>query len=359
MIHIQQRDCSRFSLDSLLSPTHSTQIFVCQAQRLYKDTILSLITIHLRTKLAPWLFFAGQQLALALWTIAAGEQCEAVWYIYRDRFAGITQDHEAHMPDEFFFQSSIRASHARGHGLTITLEDVGEVKPFGFHVELELPAQHMDIAVDLLPYARDQLDIVVGAIALMTLGSGDDIGCIATLTGQTTCYRVLRDLRSLAHSMPDTVDDAHAIVGRDSQLLIPTEGKKQRFTIKEGLGIQTFDGLIESGDNPLTMLIAIGGEEIQLGAWHEAPIDTGVCRIGIGQSRHDLHAEVLEGAGVWERQAIGMWGEWDLRVVPGIANDLLVGLIALFTILPIVGCSAASAEQDKRNKGQEGGKVGA
>ena len=71
----------------------------------------------------------------------------------------LTQDHKPHMPDEFFFQSSIRATHARGHGLTITLEDVGEVKPFGLHVELELSAQHMDVAVDLLPYARDQLDI--------------------------------------------------------------------------------------------------------------------------------------------------------------------------------------------------------
>ena len=87
------------------------------------------------------------------------------------------------MPDELFFHTSIRAAHACGHGLAITLEDVGKVEPFGFHVELELSAQHMDITVDLLPYARDQLDIVVGAIALMTLGSSDDVGRIATLTG--------------------------------------------------------------------------------------------------------------------------------------------------------------------------------
>ena len=244
-MHIQQRDCSRFSLDSLLSPTHSTQIFACQAQRLYKDTILSLITIHLRTQIALWLFFAGQQLALALWTIAAGEQCEAVRYIYRDRFAGITQDHEAHMPDEFFFQSSIRATHACGHGLAITLEDIGKVEPFGFHVELELSAQYMDITVDLLPYARDQLDIVVGAIALMTLGSSDDVGRIATLTGKLTGYGVWADLRRLAHSAPDTVDDAHTIIGRDSQLLITSEGQKEGLTIEEGLRIQTLDRLVE------------------------------------------------------------------------------------------------------------------
>ena len=89
-MHIQQRDCSRFSLDSLLSPTHSTQIFACQAQRLYKDTILSLITIHLRTQIALWLFVTGQQLTLALWTVVAGEQREAIGYIHRDRFASIT-----------------------------------------------------------------------------------------------------------------------------------------------------------------------------------------------------------------------------------------------------------------------------
>lgn len=245
MMHIQQRDCSRFSLDSLLSPTHSTQIFACQAQRLYKDTILSLITIHLRTQIAPWLFFAGQQLALALWTIAAGEQCEAVRYIYRDRFAGITQDHEAHMPDEFFFQSSIRAAHACGHGLAIALEDVGKVQPFGFHVELELSAQYMDIAVDLLPYARDQLDIVVWAIALMTLGSGDDVGRIASLTGELTGSGVWADLRRLTHSTPDTVDDTHTIIGRDSQLLITSEGKKEGLTIEERLRIQALDRLVE------------------------------------------------------------------------------------------------------------------
>ena len=244
-MHIQQRDCSRFSLDSLLSPTHSTQIFACQAQRLYKDTILSLITIHLRTQIALWLSVAGQQLALALWTVAASEQREAIGYIHRDRFASITQDHEAHVPDEFFFQSSIRAAHASGHGLAITLEDVGKVQPFSFHIELELSAQYMDIAVDLLPYARDQLNIVVWAIALMTLGSGDDVGRVTSLTGELTGYGVWADLRRLAHSTPDTVDDAHTIIGRDSQLLITTEGQKEGLTIEEGLRIQTLDRLVE------------------------------------------------------------------------------------------------------------------
>lgn len=244
-MHIQQRDCSRFSLDSLLSPTHSTQIFACQAQRLYKDTILSLITIHLRTQIALWLFVTGQQLTLALWTVAAGEQREAIGYIHRDRFASITQDHEAHMPDELFFHTSIRAAHACGHGLTITLEDVGEIKPFGLHVELKLSAQHMDITVDLLPYTRDQLDIVVWAIALMTLGSGDDVGRVTSLTGELTGYGVWADLRRLAHSTPDTVDDAHTIIGRDSQLLISTEGQKEGLTIEEGLRIQTLDRLVE------------------------------------------------------------------------------------------------------------------
>lgn len=244
-MHIQQRDCSRFSLDSLLSPTHSTQIFACQAQRLYKDTILSLITIHLRTQIALWLSVAGQQLALALWTVAASEQREAIGYIHRDRFASITQDHEAHVPDEFFFQSSIRAAHASGHGLAITLEDVGKVQPFSFHIELELSAQYMDIAVDLLPYARDQLNIVVWAIALMTLGSGDDVGRIASLAGKLTGRGVWADLRRLAHSAPDTVDDTHAVIGRDSQLLITSEGKKEGLTIEEGLRIQTLDRLVE------------------------------------------------------------------------------------------------------------------
>ena len=349
-MHIQQRDCSRFSLDSLLSPTHSTQISACQAQRLYKDTILSLITIHLRTQIALWLSVAGQQLALALWTIAASEQREAIGYIHRDRFASITQDHEAHVPDEFFFQSSIRAAHASGHGLAITLEDVGKVEPFGFHVELELSAQYMDIAVDLLPYARDQLDIVVWAIALMTLGSGDDVGRIASLAGKLTGRGVWADLRRLAHSTPDTVDDAHTIIGRDSQLLITSEGKKEGFTIEEGLGVQTFDRLIESGDNPLAMLIAVGGEDIHLGTGYEAPIEAGVRRVGIGKSRYDLHSEVLEGAGMWERQAVSMRGERNLRVVFGIADDSLASLITLFTILPIVGSSAAGAKQDKSNK---------
>lgn len=87
------------------------------------------------------------------------------------------------MPDELFFHTSIRTAHACGHGLAIALEDVGKVEPFGFHVELKFSAQYMDIAVDLLPYARDQLDIVVRAIALMTLGSSDDVGRIASLTG--------------------------------------------------------------------------------------------------------------------------------------------------------------------------------
>ena len=244
-MHIQQRDCSRFSLDSLLSPTHSTQIFACQAQRLYKDTILSLITIHLRTQIALWLFVTGQQLTLALWTVAAGEQREAIGYIHRDRFASITQDHEAHMPDELFFYTSIRAAHACGHSLTITLEDVGKVQPFGFHIELEFSAQYMDIAVDLLPYARDQLDIVVRAIALMTLGSSDDVDRIASLAGKLTGRGVWADLRRLAHSAPDTVDDTHAVIGRDSQLLITSEGKKEGLTIEEGLRIQTLDRLVE------------------------------------------------------------------------------------------------------------------
>ena len=349
-MHIQQRDCSRFSLDSLLSPTHSTQIFACQAQRLYKDTILSLITIHLRTQIALWLFVAGQQLTLALWTVAAGEQREAIGYIYRDRFASITQDHEAHMPDELFFHTSIRAAHACRHSLAITLEDVGKVEPFGLHVELELSAQYMDIAVDLLPYARDQLDIVVRAIALMTLGSGDDVGRIASLTGELTGYGVWADLRRLAHSAPDTVDDAHTIISRDGQLLIASEGKKEGFTIEEGLGVQTFDRLIESGDNPLAMLIAVGGEDIHLSTGYEAPIDAGVRRVGIGKSRYDLHSEVLEGAGMWERQAVSMRGERDLRVVFGIADDSLTSLITFLTILPIVGSSAAGAKQDKSNK---------
>ena len=35
------------------------------------------------------------------------------------------------MPDELFFHTSIRAAHACGHGLAITLEDVGKVEPFG------------------------------------------------------------------------------------------------------------------------------------------------------------------------------------------------------------------------------------
>ena len=244
MMHIQQRDCSRFSLDSLLSPTHSTQIFVCQAQRLYKDTILSLITIHLRTQIALWLFVTGQQLTLALWTVAASEQREAIGYIHRDRFASITQDHKAHVPDELFFHTSIRTAHACGHSLTITLKDVGKVEPFGFHIELEFSAQYMDIAVDLLPYARDQLDIVVWAIALMTLGSGDDVGRITSLTGELTGYGVWADLRRLAHSAPDTIDDAHTIIGRDSQLLISTEGQKEGLTIEEGLRIQTLDRLV-------------------------------------------------------------------------------------------------------------------
>lgn len=349
-MHIQQRDCSRFSLDSLLSPTHSTQIFACQAQRLYKDTILSLITIHLRTQIALWLFVAGQQLTLALWTVAAGEQREAIGYIHRDRFASITQDHEAHMPDELFFHTSIRAAHACGHGLAITLEDVGKVQPFGFHIELEFSAQYMDIAVDLLPYARDQLDIVVWAIALMTLGSSDDVGRIASLTGELTGYGVWADLRRLAHSAPDTVDDAHTIIGRDGQLLIASEGKKEGLTIEEGLRIQTLDRLVEGRDNPLAMLIAVGGEDIHLSTGYEAPIDAGVRRVGIGKSRYDLHSEVLEGAGMWERQAVSMRGERDLRVVFGIADDSLASLITFLTILPIVGSSAAGAKQDKSNK---------
>lgn len=92
------------------------------------------------------------------------------------------------------------------------------------------------------------------------------------------------------------------------------------------------------------MLIAVGGEDIHLGTGYEAPIDAGVRRVGIGKSRHDLHSEVLEGAGMWERQAVSMRRERDLRVVFGIANDSLVGLITLFTILPIVGSSAAGAK---------------
>lgn len=92
------------------------------------------------------------------------------------------------------------------------------------------------------------------------------------------------------------------------------------------------------------MLIAVGGEDIHLGTGYKAPINTGVRRVGIGKSRYDLHSEVLKGAGVRERQAVSMWGERDLRVVFGIANDSLVGLITLFTILPIVGSSAAGAK---------------
>ena len=48
---------------------------------------------HLRTQIALWLFVTGQQLTLALWTVAASEQCEAIGDIHRDRFASITQDH--------------------------------------------------------------------------------------------------------------------------------------------------------------------------------------------------------------------------------------------------------------------------
>lgn len=103
------------------------------------------------------------------------------------------------------------------------------------------------------------------------------------------------------------------------------------------------------------MLIAVGGEDIHLGTGYEAPIDAGVRRVGIGKSRYDLHSEVLEGAGMWERQAVSMWGERDLRVVFGIADDSLASLITFLTILPIVGSSAAGAKQDKSNKSQEGG----
>ena len=103
----------------------------------------------------------------------------------------------------------------------------------------------MDIAVDLLPYARDQLNIVVWAIALMTLGSGDDVGRIASLAGKLTGRGVWADLRRLSHSAPDTVDDTHAVIGRDSQLLITTEGQKEGLTIEEGLRIQTLDRLVE------------------------------------------------------------------------------------------------------------------
>jgi hypothetical protein len=98
------------------------------------------------------------------------------------------------------------------------------------------------------------------------------------------------------------------------------------------------------------MLIAVGGEDIHLGTGYEAPIDAGVRRVGIGKSRHDLHSEVLEGAGVRERQAVSMRGERDLRVVFGIADDSLASLITFLTILPIVGSSAAGAKQDKSNK---------
>ena len=35
-------------------------------------------------------FVTGQQLSLALWTIAASEQCEAIGDIHSDRFASIT-----------------------------------------------------------------------------------------------------------------------------------------------------------------------------------------------------------------------------------------------------------------------------
>lgn len=98
------------------------------------------------------------------------------------------------------------------------------------------------------------------------------------------------------------------------------------------------------------MLIAVGGEDIHLGTGYEAPIDAGVRRVGIGKSRYDLHSEVLKRAGVRECQAVSMRGERDLRVVFGIANDSLVSLITLFTILPIVGSSAAGAKQDKSNK---------
>ena len=65
------------------------------------------------------------------------------------------------------------------------------------------------------------------------------------------------------------------------------------------------------------MLIAVGGEDIHLGTGYEAPIKAGVRRVGIGKSRYDLHSEVLEGAGMWERQAVSMRGERDLRVVFG------------------------------------------
>ena len=51
-----------------------------------------------------------------------------------------------------------------------------------------------------------------------------------------------------------------------------------------------------------------------------------------------------------ERQAVSMWGERDLRVVFGIADDSLASLITFLTILPFVGSSAAGAKQDKCNK---------
>jgi len=98
------------------------------------------------------------------------------------------------------------------------------------------------------------------------------------------------------------------------------------------------------------MLIAVGGEDIHLSTGYEAPIDAGVRRVRIRQSRQQLYAVVLEGAGVRERQAVSMWGERDLRVVFGIADDSLASLITFLTILPIVGSSAAGAKQDKCNK---------
>ena len=70
MIHIQQRDCSRFALDSLLSPTHSTQIFAYQAQHLYKDSILSLTIILVRLHRTPWLD-VGEECALSLGAVRA------------------------------------------------------------------------------------------------------------------------------------------------------------------------------------------------------------------------------------------------------------------------------------------------
>ena len=250
------------------------------------------------------------------------------------------------MPDELLRERAVGAAHTRGHRRPIGEEGIAEVIGRAVALQLEASAQQMDVAVDLHPLARDELDIVLLGVVLMAGPRGGElIGAVALLGGAALQFGRGLQIRDGTDGLPVSEAYGDGVTGLEDELLVAQEGQQKRFA--QGIAAEGLGGIgaQRARGRLARTLVAVVIDPLPGVAGDEAPLEA-VEAFGmlVAHQWDELEAVVILGRELTQAHQVHTFGQRGLRLV---IAKLLLGDGVELILLPLASRAAATCHQEQ------------